>query len=153
MASLGGLRKSLIHATNPFFWLCIALCACCAATSTARAEQQLDCHIGSYRLSNGNLLDIAPSEADTLRWRQFDGSTGALHKGADGKWTSTDGWTHRGDGKTAAFSPCGSGHVDFDGVSGERIAFDVRETTFKSHGTELVGRLVLPRGTGRVPIV
>ena len=139
-------------ATKPFVWLCIALCACCAATSTARADPELDCHVGSYRLTNGNLLDVAPSEGDTLRWRQFDGSTGALHKSADGKWKSTDGWTDRDDGKTAAFSPCGTGHIEFDGISGERIGFDVREATFESHGTVLVGRLVLPLGSGRVPI-
>jgi uncharacterized protein len=133
--------------------LCIAACALSAATSNVRAgDISSDCHIGSYRLADGNLVDIAPSEDDTLRWRRFDGETGALHKTADGNWKSTYGWTDRGDGRTVSFAACDSGRVEIDGVSGERVAFDVQETKFTSHGTVLVGRLVMPRGEHRVPI-
>jgi uncharacterized protein len=128
------------------------LCAWFAATSIARAGDTPDCHIGSYRLADGTLLDVAPSEDDTLRWRTFDGATGALHKTANGSWKSTYGWTDRGDGKTVSFSACNTGRVNFDGVAGERITFDVRDATFTSHGTVLVGRLVMPKGADRVPI-
>src|SRR5579862_3386478 len=124
-----------------------------AVHSSARAHPAPDCHIGSYRLTDGRLVDIAPSEGDRLRWRQFDGATGALHKGADGTWKSTYGWTERTDGKTVAFSACGTGQINFGGVAGRRIAFDVKEATFESHGTSLIGRLVMPRGEARVPIV
>ena len=129
------------------------LCGLFAVHSIVRAAEAPDCHIGSYRLTDGSLVDIAPAEGDTLRWRQFDGATGALHKGADGTWKSTYGWTKRSDGKTVAFSACGTGQINFGGVSGRRLAFDVKEATFESHGTSLVGRLVMPRGEARVPIV
>jgi len=130
----------------------IALWALSAA-AFARAEDTLDCHVGSYRLADGRLVDIAPSEGDTLRWRQFDGATGALHKSANGVWNSTYGWTDRSDGKIVSFSACNIGQVNFDGVAGQRIEFGVREATFTSHGTVLAGRLVMPRGQERVPIV
>ena len=138
---------------NCFVRLCIAVCALPAVTANVRAaDMTADCHIGSYRLADGRLLDIAPSEDDTLRWRQFDGETGALHKSADGIWKSTYGWTDRGDGTTVSFAACGRGSLEFDGVAGQRVAFDVREATFKSHGTVLVGRLVMPKGAEQVPI-
>ena len=71
--------------------LFITLCALLAATSIARARNMLDCHVGSYLLADGNLVDIAPSDNRTLRWRQFDGTTGALHKTTDAIWKSTYG--------------------------------------------------------------
>jgi len=138
---------------NSFAHCSLALCALFAAPSIVRAADAPDCHIGSYRLVDGNLVDIAPSEDDTLRWVQFDGATGALHKTANGIWRSTYGWTDRGDGKTVSFSACKTGRVNFDGISGHRIALDVKEVTFKSHDTVLVGRLVMPKGHEQVPIV
>ena len=33
----------------------------------AAADTTKDCHIGSYRLSDGRAVDIAPSDLDTLR--------------------------------------------------------------------------------------
>ena len=129
------------------------LYASLAITSPARAGDSRNCHIGSYRLDDGSLVDIAPSDDDRLRWRQFDGATGALHPGANGIWKSTYGWSDRADGKQVAFSACNIGRIDFAGVAGRRIAFAVREATFKSHGTALAGRLVMPKGGARVPIV
>jgi uncharacterized protein len=137
---------------NCFARCCLAFCALIAAT-IVHADDTPDCHIGSYRLADGNVVDIAPSVDDTLRWRQFEGATGALHKTATGNWNSTYGWTDRGDGKVVSFSDCGAGRVDFDGVSGQRIAFDVREATFKTHGIALASRLVMPMGKDKVPIV
>jgi len=138
---------------NQLTRILLTLGALSLATSNLRASDRLDCHIGSYRLGDGNLVDIAPSDDDTLRWRQFDGATGALHKSASGIWKSTSGWTERSDGKTVSFSPCNKGRIDFDGVAGQRLAFDVRETTFRSHGIVLAGRLVMPKGEERVPVV
>ena len=118
-----------------------------------RAGDTPDCHIGSYRLADGNAVDIAPSDGDTLRWRQFDGSTGRLHRGADGGWTSTYGWTDRPDGIAVSFSDCRTGQIAFGGASGQRIVLEATEAKFESHGTTLVGRLVMPPGRRRVPIV
>jgi len=120
---------------------------------TVQARAVGNCHVGSYRLTDGRLVDISPDDRDTLQWQQFDGETGVLHKGADGAWMSTYGWTDHADGKTVRFSACGARRIDFAGVSGRQIAFDVRTSTFTSHGTRLVGRLILPKGTNKVAVV
>jgi len=112
-----------------------------------------DCHVGAYLLSGGSIVDIAPSDDDTLRWRRFDGTTGALHKTATGAWKSTSGWTGRGDGKSVSFGECEDRSIEFDRVRGQRIDFNVREATFHSAGTALAGRLVMPAGTSKVPVV
>jgi len=53
----------------------------------------------------------------------------------------------------SAFPPVRAGRINFDGMEGRRIKFDVTDTTFTSHGATLVGRLILPKGTAVVPIV
>jgi hypothetical protein len=128
--------------------LCISL-----AAPVARASEATDCHIGTYRLHGGGIVDIAPSDSNTLRWRRFDGTTGALTEKGGGLWTSSYGWTGRPDGKSVRFSACEAGRINFDGVDGRRIKFDVTDTTFTSHGATLAGRLILPKGTAVVPIV
>lgn len=122
-------------------------------TTTSYAAETTDCHIGSYRLADGSFVDIAPLDDGALRWRRFDGTTGALQKGADGKWVSTLGWTKRPDGVSVSFSDCATGDIEFSGQAGKRIAFDVKDVTFMSHGTRLVGRLVMPVGSDKVPVV
>ncbi len=115
------------------------------------------CEIGTYRFSNGEIVDIARSEGEALRWRNFDGTTGVLHilhKKQNGSWTSTLGWTDRPDGHTASFTRCATGEIQFDGKKAHRIPFDVTETVFEGRGgLKLAGRLVLPKGNQRVPIV
>lgn len=128
--------------------LCLSLCVAAAA----RAEAQ-DCHVGAYRLQDGSFVDIAPSVGPTLRWRRFDGRTGALHRAPDGAWQSTFGWTDRPDGLTVSFPDCASGKVRFGALSGQRIAFDVTNTTFQGRGVRLEGRLVMPRGVRKAPVV
>jgi pimeloyl-ACP methyl ester carboxylesterase len=120
---------------------------------TLPAAASSNCHIGAYLFTDGSVVDIAASMDDSLRWRRFDGTTGALHKTGTGVWTSTSGWTERGDGKSVSFGDCDKGFIDFGGSRGTRIDFKVRETTFRSHGTALAGRLVLPSGTGTVTVV
>ncbi|HEY2179339.1 MAG TPA: alpha/beta hydrolase [Caulobacteraceae bacterium] len=120
---------------------------------TARADAAPDCHVGAYRLADGRAVDIAPSEGDTLRWRLFTGETGQLHRRPGGAWVSTYGWTGRPDGQSVAFSDCAAGTITFGRESGRRIAFDVTDTTFESAGVHLVGRLVMPKGEGKVPVV
>ncbi len=112
-----------------------------------------DCHVGAYRMGDGSVTVVGPSTGDTLRWRRVDGTTGALHRQADGSWTSTLGWTDRPDGKVVRFSDCAKGDIDLAGRHGHRVEFEVRDTTFKSGPLTLAGRLVLPKGVGRVPIV
>ena len=123
------------------------------APLTVEAAPQ-DCHVGAYRLADGAVVDVAQSVGQTLRWRRFDGTTGALTQGADGVWTSTSGWTERPDGRTVRFDSCAAGAIQFAGVSGWLIALGVTETSFQGRGgVTLLGRLVLPESSGRVPIV
>jgi pimeloyl-ACP methyl ester carboxylesterase len=125
-----------------------------ACQGTAQAADRVgDCRIGSYQLRVGGNVDIGPTDGDHLRWRRQDGTTGVLTQAADGSWSSTRGWTERLDGKRVTFSDCSAGRITFDGTSGQRIAFRVTDTTFQGAGVRLAGRLVLPEGSARVPVV
>ncbi len=119
----------------------------------ALSAPQEECLVGSYRLEDGTDVDIALSEPGTLRWRKFDGTTGALHPQADGTWTSTSGWTKAADGIVVSFAGCAGNAIRFGGIAGTRTDFEVHDITFDSHGTSLAGRLLLPRGDTPVPIV
>jgi pimeloyl-ACP methyl ester carboxylesterase len=112
-----------------------------------------DCHIGIYQLRTGGDVDIGATEGNHLRWRRKDGTTGLLTESPDGSWKSTLGWTGRPDGKRVSFTDCGTGRIVFADVLGQRIVLDVTNTVFDSGGVQLAGRLVMPRGHGRVPIV
>jgi len=125
-----------------------------ASWAAAQARDRTsDCHIGIYQLRDGMDVDIGAADGDHLRWRRKDGTTGELTPTSDGSWSSTLGWTGRTDGKHVSFSDCSAGRITFDGVPGQRIALDVIDTTFQGAGTHLAGRLVMPKGNGRVPIV
>ncbi|HTT84430.1 MAG TPA: alpha/beta hydrolase [Rhizomicrobium sp.] len=131
----------------------LTFCLILFALTAARAAETPNCLVGSYRLSDGRALDIAPSDPGTLRWRLFTGETGQLHPQKGGTWISTYGWTGRPDGKQVSFSDCAKGEIAFGKETGKRIAFDVRNTSFKSGGINLAGRLVMPEGKGKVPVV
>ena len=119
----------------------------------AAAETMKECYGGIYRLADGKTVDIAPLDDNTLRWLTFSGERGQLHPAPNGAWTSTFGWTDRPDGKTVSFTGCGTGRMTFGKLSGKRIEFDVTNTSFRSSGADLTGRLVLPKGGGKVPVV
>lgn len=121
-------------------------------STPAWADATTSC-IGTFRLSDGRAVDIAPSVGQTLRWRTFAGDTGQLRQNTDGSWSSTLGWTDKPDGVVVSLSDCAKGEITFGKQPGKYIAFDVRETTFESHGVKLAGRLVMPNGNGKVPIV
>lgn len=112
-----------------------------------------DCHIGAYRLADGQVIEVSPTDGPDLRWRRWDGETGALSHSADGSWTSHYGWTGRPDGRVVKFADCPGRSLDFGGVAGQRLDFDVTETTVPGRDVPLAGRLVLPKGTGKVPVV
>ncbi|HXW89732.1 MAG TPA: CocE/NonD family hydrolase [Terriglobales bacterium] len=82
-----------------------------------------------------------------------DGTLGELAPNADGHWSSTLGMTGRPDGKRVSFGDCSSDRIDFDGVEGHRILFDVVGTRFQGAGVTLAGRLIMPKGKDPVPIV
>jgi pimeloyl-ACP methyl ester carboxylesterase len=108
------------------------------------------CNLGVYRLSDGQVVDIAAPDG-SLRWIRFDGARGGLARKSDGTFASSYGWTGRQDGKVVRFPDCN--RIEFDGVAGKRIPLDVTDTSFQGRGVSLVGRLVLPEGKSAVPIV
>lgn len=144
----------MTRAAQGMAWLCMFMIAAsvCGAAHAADASVS-DCHVGAYRLADGSVLDVGPSGGSHLRWRREDGTTGLLTSRADGTWTSTRGWTDKPDGIKVAFSDCAKGRIDFGGTRGQRIEFDVTNTRFQGAGVTLAGRLVLPKGNARVPIV
>lgn len=111
-----------------------------------------DCAAGAYRLADGSFVDIAPIDESQLRWRRPDGTTGALTRTPGGGWTSTLGWTDRPDGTRVSFD-CARDAITFDTLEGRRLTLAVSETRFTVQGATLAGRLVMPEGDARIPIV
>jgi uncharacterized protein len=123
-----------------------------AKAQKTQANSTGNCHVGTYRLSDGRDVDVGPDD-ENLEWRMKDGTTGELTATTDGGWSSTLGMTGRPDGKRVSFGDCTTGKIRFDGVEGRRMAFDVFETSFQGAGVTLAGRLVMPKGKDPVPIV
>ncbi len=113
----------------------------------------LDCHVGLYALArDGTTLDIAPTDGPALRWRRPDGRSGLFTPGGDG--ASTLGWTGRADGVHIRVGDCASHRIDVDGVRADRVPLVTTDTHFTTDdGVVLAGRLVMPPGTDRVPMV
>ena len=144
----------MIRVAQAMTWLCVFVIVAFVCGAAHAADTSVgNCHVGAYRLADGSVVDVGPSDGAHLRWRREDGTTGLLTSHADGTWTSTRGWTDKPDGIKVGFSDCAKGRVDFAGLHGQRIEFDVTNTRFQGAGVTLAGRLVLPKGNARVPIV
>lgn len=143
----------LCHQEFPMRILPALLLVLAAAGQQASAAppRTADCHVGIYRLADGTAVDIGPT-TDGLRWRLFDGRTGAL-RGEGPDFGSTLGATARPDGHRVSFDACDSGRIAFDGQPGERMPLVSVDTSFRSGDAVLSGRLVLPPGDGPVPVV
>lgn len=138
---------------SAFRALAAALCLVGGA-ATGHAADGSACHVGSYQLTDGRIVDVAPLDGGGLRWRMFDGAVGELKPQADGSWQSLYGWTGRPDGIEVDFGACGEGRIDFAGAQGKRLDFETVDTDFAGRdGVTLKGRLVLPRGNATVPVV
>jgi pimeloyl-ACP methyl ester carboxylesterase len=120
------------------------------ACATSIAEP---CEVGSYRLADGTSLDIGAGESGKLRWRRPDGRTGELTSEGKGRWASTLGWTGKPDGHRVTITDCKRGEIRFDDVTGRRVPLIQIDTRFQGSGVTLTGRLTLPPGDARVPIV
>ena len=139
---------------NGLMNLVLPCCLLLVPMPRASAADAPDCRPGSYRLADGGLVNIDVRNDDgTYRWRRLDGTTGLLHPSTGKAWTSTGGWTNDADGVSVSFPDCDAGVVDFNGVTGKRIGFDVQDVSFVSHGITLAGRLTLPQGADKVPVV
>ena len=142
--------KSTLRGNDAISRHLAALIAALLVAAPAIAAET-DCAQGAYRLSGGAIIDVAAASEGALRWRGLDGASGELKRDGD-HWAGTTGWTGRPDGLTVRFD-CAAETMQFGERSGQRIALETRETSFTSHGTRLVGRLVMPPGNGPVPIV
>ena len=93
-----------IRAVQVILWLFALVIAIFAGGAAHAADASVDNgHVGVYRLTDGSVVDVGPSDGSHLRWRREDGTTGLLTSHADGTWTSTLGWTGRPDGVKVAF--------------------------------------------------
>ena len=124
-----------------------------AQVSPSGQRAPTPCEAGSYLMADGTSLDIGPGAPGQLRWRRLDGRTGALTPQGNGRWSSTLGWTDRSDGHHVTISDCTRGEIRFDDVAGQRTPLIQVDTSFQGSGVVLAGRLTLPPGEARVPIV
>ncbi len=144
-------RRSAIHHIQRR-WRAAALAVAVLGFALPAAATDADCRVGAYRLPDGEVIEVATSTKGAMRWRNLDGTSGKLVETGD-SWVSSTGWTDRTDGLKVQFGDCASGTMQFGDRVARRIALETRETSFTSHGTKLVGRLVLPPGDDPVPIV
>ncbi len=135
----------------------IALCAWMAPGTTVAsgvAATEPGCHVGAYRLADGEIIDInASSKPGVVRWHRINGRTGTLRRSDDGLWRGTSGWTTRNDPLTVSFGSCGAGRITFGGRDGRQVSLEVIDTRFTGNDVNLRGRLVMPEGKAPVPIV
>jgi pimeloyl-ACP methyl ester carboxylesterase len=131
-------------------------CALPLAIATPLAAQPAaNCAVGTYRLNDGSIVDVTPSSAGRMRWRRSDGTTGLLahSDGSDAsQWTSTLGRTGRPDGRRIRFD-CAARRMSFDGLRGSSVDLEVRNVRFRVDGATLAGRLIMPPGAGKMPVV
>lgn len=121
------------------------------AAAKPPSPSQGSCHVGVYRMADGDIVDIGSTDDDRLRWRRLDGAFGRLKPAGDGGWTNMVGLTARTDPTAIAFRDCDS--ISVAGVAGARVPLVVTDTVFRSGKETLRGRLVLPQGKAPVPVV
>lgn len=146
------VRALFVRSSSRLRFASTAIFLCLSGVAVAQVATA-PCEVGSYRMADGTSVDIAAGEEGQLRWRLQDGRTGALTPGGNGRWTSTLGWTGRSDGHQVTFSDCTRGEIRFDDIAGRRERLLQVETRFHGSGVQLAGRLTLPPGEARVPIV
>lgn len=129
----------------------IAALAIGPGVANAEVTAGIDCRVGSYLLRDGSWIDIGSSTPPALRWRRRDGTSGAL-TGDASLMTGTLGWTDRPDGRRFIFD-CEQGRISVDDMPGKRIHLPTIETRFESAGASLAGRLIMPAGSKRAPVV
>lgn len=144
------IRQALTRAVMAGLALLVGATPCAGAEPAGR---DLDCMVGYYRLPDGSGVDLGHADTGQLRWRRADGTSGLLTPSGAEEWTSTRGWTGRADGVRVDTRRCAQGEITLDGKAAQRVPFARTETRFDSGGTRLAGRLVLPAGKARVPVV
>ncbi len=124
----------------------------CFIAAPGAAQAGPACAAGTYRLGDGSIVDVTRSDASHWRWRRTDGSTGLLSHKPGSAWTSSLGWTGHPDGHRVGFS-CRPHWLLFDRLSGAPARLRIRNIRFQVEGATLAGRLVMPEGKTKVPVV
>lgn len=118
------------------------------ASCTAHAADT--CHTGAYALSDGSQFVVQPSDADNLRYRFLDGTSGRLYRVSESRYESGDGWAVREPiTLRVEFSGCDEGTVRMDrgsspALQGHKINLPKTPITFDSGSLRLYGELVMP---------
>lgn len=118
------------------------------------------CHIGSYAMEDGGIIDVGASSETHLRWRTLDGQVGRIEAGDDGLWSGTTGWSDLPDPARFELGTCEDGTIRVTGVEGSdsnkgtgtRLNFTSEEIRIDGADVELAGRLVWPEGVERAPL-
>jgi hypothetical protein len=132
----------------------------CATVAPAPVEAEGPCHSGAYRLADGQVVSIGPSdERGVLRYKSMTGETGRLYPQTEGHYAGGEGWASPPPPVVATLSGrCGSEQVRFSAPgmaeqAATRAALSRQTVTFSSGELTLRGRLVAPPGQGKVPLV
>ena len=152
MYSFLSSRATVIMHRAPSVLAALLLAASLRPVAASPASRTGNCPVGIYQLKDGSKLDVGAGSGGHLLWRKEDGRTGLLTRDGKNTWTSTLGWTGRPDGRHVSFD-CAEETVNFAGLSGKRIPLQVTNVTFQGAGVHLAGRLVMPPGDQRIPIV
>jgi hypothetical protein len=118
------------------------------AFCTAHADDT--CHTGAYALSDGSQFVVQPSDADNLRYRFLDGTTGRLYRVSENSYESGDGWAAREPvSLRVEFGGCDDGTVRMDresspALQGRKINLPKTPISFDSGSLRLYGELVIP---------
>ena len=130
--------------------LSLSLWAALASSQPVPASPSGSCHVGAYSLSNNSHVVIQPSDADTLRYRFLDGTTGRLYPVAEHSYESGEGWAVRKPVVwQVEFGTCDQGSVRFIRkgaavLEGSKVALPTTPIRFDSGQVHLYGELVMP---------
>lgn len=139
--------------SNRQTWAAVLCAAACMSAGHAAAKPELACHIGAYRLSDGQDVVISASGDDALRYRFLDGQSGRLFPGEDGGFESGPGWSSRTPVQVRVrFGDCAAGSIRFDARQGRRIVQPVTPVRFRNGDVDLFGELHLPE-SGRAEAI
>jgi hypothetical protein len=118
------------------------------ASCTAHAANT--CHTGAYALSDGSQFVVQPSDADNLRYRFLDGTSGRLYRVSENRYETGDGWAVREPVTLRVeFTGCDESTVRMDrgsspALQGRKINLPKTPISFDSGSLRLYGELVIP---------
>lgn len=127
----------------------LALALTLAISACAKEDdypEHMACHLGGYKMANGEVMGLTPRADNEIRFVFMSGDTGVLTESKSGEWATAE--DAPGGTASAEFGDCASGAVTLTRngapLSGERIPYVVTETRFEGVDGERAGHLVRP---------